>query len=290
MASQALPARGARLGRPVAPGLVPGFAPALSPASRGARANGTRGGAARPASRSLPSRRDRGDDPAVRAVVLALPGGDALSTRRRSPVAAAMMWPLARHLVREGLDDGVAAHVVHYRFRGWNGGHAHPAEDAEWAVGEAVRRYGDVPVCLVGMDMGARAALHAAGHPAVNSVVALAPWLPGGPEPEPVKQLAGRRVLLVHGTDDDVTAPELSYRLAERAKKANRDVCRFEVHSDGHGLHQHRAEVFALAADFVLGSLLDRPYARPVTDALAAPPPLGLRMPLASGFGRSLRH
>jgi hypothetical protein len=264
MASQALPARGARLGRPVATGLVPG------PRSRDPQAGAT-----------------------VRAVVLTLPGGDALSTRRRSPLAAAMVWPLARHLVREGQADGLAAHVVHYRFRGWNGGHAHPAEDAEWAVGEAVRRYGDVPVCLVGVGMGGRAALHAAGHPAVTSVVALAPWLPGGPEhepePEPVKQLIGRRVLIVHGTEDDSTVPELSYRLAERVKKVNRDVCRFEVHSDGHSLHQHRAEVFALTTDFVLGNLLDRPFARPVVDAMAAPPPLGLRMPLASGFGRSLR-
>jgi hypothetical protein len=266
MASQALPARGARLGRPVVPGLVPG----------GRQTTTWQG--------------DQDGRTTVRAVVLALPGGDALSTRRRSPMAAAVMWPLARHLVREGLADGVAAHVVHYRFRGWNGGHAHPAEDAEWAVGEAVRRYGDVPVCLVGMDMGARAALHAAGHSAVVSVVALAPWLPGGPEPEPVGQLAGRRVLLVHGTVDDSTAPELSYALAERAKKINPDVCRFEVHSDGHGLHQHRSEVFALTADFVLGSLLDRPFSRPVADALAAPPPLGLRMPLAAGFGKSLRH
>lgn len=259
MASQALPARGARLGRPVAPGLVP-----------------------------APRHSEQDSGTTVRAVVLALPGGDALSTRRRSPMAAAAMWPLARHLVRAGFDDGVAAHVVHYRFRGWNGGHAHPAEDAEWAVGEAVRRYGDVPVCLVGLDMGARAALHAAGHAAVTSVVALAPWLPEGAEPEPVKQLIGRRVLMVHGTDDGSTDPELSYQLAERVKKVNREVCRFEVHSDGHGLHQHRAEVFALTADFVLGSLLERPYARPVADALAAPPPLGLRMPLASGFGRTL--
>ena len=264
MASQALPARGARLGRAVAPGLVP-------------------------VQGSVPRQRDREPGATVRAVVLALLAGDALSTRRRSPVAAAVMWPLARHLVREGSGEGVAAHVVHYRFRGWNGGHAHPAEDAEWAVGETVRRYGDVPVCLVGIDMGARAALHAAGHPAVTSVVALSPWLPPGPEPEPVKQLIGRKILIAHGTDDESTDPELSYRLAERAKKVNRQVCRFEVHSAGHTLHPHRAEVFALTADFVLGCLLDRPFTRPVADALAAPPPLGLRMPLAAGFGRSLR-
>ena len=109
--------------------------------------------------------------------------------------------------------------------------------------------------------MGGRAALHAAGHAAVNSVLALAPWLPEddvAATPEPVKQLVGRQVLIVHGTNDERTDPELSFRLAERAKKANRDVCRFEVHSDGHGLHQHRDEVHALAADFVLGALFGR--------------------------------
>jgi predicted esterase len=74
--------------------------------------------------------------------------------------------------------------------------------------------------------------------------VALAPWLPEqdvAAPPEPVKQLVGRRVLIVHGTNDERTDPELSFRLASRAKKANRDVCRFEVHSDGHGLHQRFA-------------------------------------------------
>jgi hypothetical protein len=73
-------------------------------------------------------------------------------------------------------------------------------------------------------------------------------------------------------------------------KKVNRDICRFEVHTDGNALRQHHEEVMALAVDFVLGSLFPYPYSRPVADALAAPPPLGLRMPLAAGFGKSLRH
>lgn len=123
--------------------------------------------------------------------------------------------------------------------------------------------------------------------------LALAPWLPEddvAAEPEAVRQLVGRRVLLVHGTNDARTDPELSFRYAERAKKANRETCRFEVHSDGHALRQYAAEVQALAADFVLGALFARPVTRPVTDAMAAPPPLGLRMPLAAGFGGSLRR
>jgi dienelactone hydrolase len=234
-----------------------------------------------------------GDDHAVQGVVLLLPGGVAASTRGRSRRAAAAMLPLARRLVRAGEGHDVAAHVLHYRYHGWNGPDAHPVRDVEWALEEVVHRYGDVPVCLAGRDMGARAALRAAGHPAVVSVLALAPWLPEMSEDggeEPVRQLTGRRVLIVHGTDDEHTGPDLSYRLAMRAKKINPDVCRFEVHTDGHALRQHRAEVLALAEDFALGSLCDRDFARPVADALAAPPPLGLRMPLAAGFGRSLRH
>ncbi|NEB81510.1 alpha/beta hydrolase, partial [Streptomyces sp. SID14478] len=206
---------------------------------------------------------------------------------------ATALRPLARRLARSGRAEDLVTHVVHYRSRGWNGPQAEPAQDAEWAADEVVRRYGDVPICLIGFDMGGRAALHAGGHPAVNSVLALAPWLPEddvAAPPEPVKQLAGRRVLLVHGTDDRRSDPELSFRFAERAKKANRDVCRFEVHSDGHHLVQHRAEVAALAVDFLLGSLFGHPFSRPLQDALAAPPPIGLRMPLAAGFGQSLNR
>ncbi|MFI9612957.1 alpha/beta hydrolase [Streptomyces sp. NPDC052023] len=231
---------------------------------------------------------------AVSGVVLLLPGGEASSARRPSPLlAAASVRGLGRRLVRAGRAEGLAAHVVHYRCRGWNGSEAHLARDASWAADEAVRRYGDVPVCLAGIDMGGRAALHAGGHEAVNSVLSLAPWLPEddvAASPEPVKQLVGRRVLIVHGTNDERTDPELSFRYAARAKKVNRDVCRFEVHSDRHGLHQHRDEVLALAEDFVMGVLFGRGFSRPVEDALAAPPPLGLRMPLAAGFGRSLRR
>lgn len=244
-----------------------------------------------PAARLGRAVRTAGASITVSGVVLLLPDGEPYSHRRPSPLTYARRLPLARSLARAGGSDGLAAHVVHYRCRGWNTTDAHLAADAAWAVDEVVRRYGDVPVCLAGHGMGARAALRAGGHPAVTSVLAMAPWLPGDPdaEPEPVKHLVGRQVLLVHGTNDARCDPELSFRLAERAKKSNRDTCRFEVHSDGHALRQHHSEVAALAADFVRGSLFGRGYARPVADALAAPPPLGLRMPLAAGFGKSLR-
>ncbi|MCM2412158.1 alpha/beta hydrolase [Streptomyces sp. RKAG290] len=245
-----------------------------------------------PAARLGRAVRTAGAPTAVSGVVLLLPDGEPHSHRRPSLLPYARQLPLARTLARAGRDDGLVAHVVHYRCRGWNTTDALLAADAEWAVEEVVRRYGDVPVCLAGHGMGGRAAIRAGGHPAVGAVLALAPWLPGDPEaePEPVKHLSGRQVLLVHGTNDTRSDPELSFRLAERAKKSNRDTCRFEVHSDGHALRQHHDEVAALAADFIGGSLFGRSYARPLADALAAPPPLGLRMPLAVGFGESLRR
>lgn len=216
----------------------------------------------------------------VNGVVLLLPGAS-----RFSP---GPLRPLARALARAGGTEGLAAHAV------LHGGGSSREEQARWAADEVVRRYGDVPVCLAGYGEGGLTALRAAGHEAVNSVLAMAPCLPeaeaAAQSPEPVKHLSGRRVLIVHGTNDARSDPEASFLLAARAKKANRATCRFEVHSDGHGLREHQAEVVALAVDFVLGSVFSGRYSRPVTDALAAPPPLGLRMPLASGFGRSPRR
>ncbi|MFD5411674.1 alpha/beta hydrolase [Streptomyces nojiriensis] len=215
----------------------------------------------------------------VNGVVLLLPGASRFSP---GPMRA-----LARALARAGGAEGLVTHLVVH------GGDSAREDQAGWAADEAVRRYGDVPVCLAGYDAGGLAALRAAGHGAVNSVVVIAPCLAAAARddsPEPVKQLSGRQVLIVHGTNDARSDPEASFRLAARAKKANRSTCRFEVHSDGHGLREHQPEVVALAVDFILGAVTSGRYSRPVTDALAAPPPLGLRMPLASGFGKSLRR
>ncbi|MFF4425866.1 alpha/beta hydrolase [Streptomyces sp. NPDC001549] len=240
-----------------------------APPARGARLG--RAAGARTGSGSTES--------AVHGVVLLLPGAS-----RFSP---GPLRPLARALARAGGAEGLVTHMVIH------GGDSAREEQAGWAADEVVRRYGDVPVCLAGYDAGGLAALRAAGHAAVNSVVVIAPCLEAAARadsPEPVKQLSGRQVLIVHGTNDARSDPEASFRLAARAKKANRSTCRFEVHSDGHGLREHQPEVVALAVDFILGAVSSGRYSRPVTDALAAPPPLGLRMPLASGFGRSLRR
>lgn len=114
------------------------------------------------AHQATPVRRARlgralGSEPtAVSGVVLLLPGGEEISARRPSSMlAAASVHTLGRRLTRAGRTEGLVTHVVHYRVRGWNGPEAELAADASWAADEVVRRYGDVPVCLAGVDMGA---------------------------------------------------------------------------------------------------------------------------------------
>src|SRR3954453_4781451 len=138
---------------------------------------------------------------ATAAVVLVLPGGRADSFEPTSTrhLSAVRMRPFARSLSRRGRRRGLVVWLVRYRYRGWNGEEMSPVPDARWALQEVRRRHGDVPVVLVGHSMGGRTAMRVADDPSVRAVVALAPWLPDG---EPVEHLAGRSVLIVHGTLD----------------------------------------------------------------------------------------
>jgi pimeloyl-ACP methyl ester carboxylesterase len=85
-----------------------------------------------------------------------------------------------------------------------------------------------------------------AGHPAVTAVAGLAPWLPPG---EPVDQLAGRRVLLAHGTADRVTPPAQTWAYAERARSVT-DVAVIEVRSGEHTMLWRAPLWHRLAAEF----------------------------------------
>ncbi len=69
-----------------------------------------------------------------------------------------------------------------------HGGDSPREDQARWAADEAVRRYGDVAVCLAGYGAGGLAALRAAGHEAVNSVLAMAPCLEGRPRRTPLNR------------------------------------------------------------------------------------------------------
>jgi predicted esterase len=193
-------------------------------------------------------------DGPTRAVVLVLPGGAEKSTAPTSPrqLPARRMRPFAIGLRRAGRELGLAAWMVHYRYRGWNGEQASPVPDVGWALDQVRDRHGDVPVVLLGHSMGGRAALRAAGGRSVRAVAAFAPWLPDG---EPAGQLAGRRILIAHGSLDRVTSPRASRRYIERATAVTRDVSWQPVAGDTHAMLLRYRTWQRLAIRFTLGSL-----------------------------------
>ncbi|MQY06468.1 alpha/beta hydrolase [Actinomadura macrotermitis] len=189
----------------------------------------------------------------VRAVVLLLPGGSVKSHGRPWAFLEKGLRTLAARIAERGADAGVAVHLLRYRYRGWND--ADTAADARWALAEIERRYGKVPVALVGNSLGGRAAFAVAGEPAVVSVTGVAPWLPEG---EPVEHLAGRRVLILHGDKDRSTASAaLSLAYAERAREITPRIQRCELPGDGHFLLKHADDCWTMTTDFVLATLTD---------------------------------
>jgi dienelactone hydrolase len=220
----------------------------------------------------------RPENPA--ALVLVLHGGRAHGHGRAHPLRLAYlrMLPFARLLAAAGSAHGLEVQMVRYRYRGWNAPAGDARRDTEWALERARDRHPHAPVVLLGHSMGGRAALLAAGHPSVRAVCALAPWLEG---PDPVRQLAGRTVLLAHGDQDRVTDPDRSYAYALRARQVSDRVCRFDVPGDGHAMLRRRRDWNLLVRRFVLGELGIEPMDPSITNALRQPVPEGLRAALS---------
>jgi pimeloyl-ACP methyl ester carboxylesterase len=184
----------------------------------------------------------------VRGAVVVAHGGTEVSTDPVSPLDPALlrMIPLA-HAIRRALrGDEVVVYRPRYRLRGWNGELASPAGDLRELLDEIGAQFGGIPVVLIGHSMGARAAFRVAGHPAVSAVAGLAPWLP--PE-EPVEQLAGRRVLLAHGTGDRITSPAETWAYAERARSVT-GVATIEVPGGEHTMLRRAPLWHRMAAEF----------------------------------------
>ncbi len=189
----------------------------------------------------------------IPGVIVVAHGGQASSTQPTSALQPAVlrMIPVAgaiRHALR---GSGAVVRRPRFRLRGWNGAQASPVHDLKQALDDFVASYGPVPVALVGHSMGARAALRAAGHPAVSAVAGLAPWLPPG---EPVEQLAGRRVLLVHGTADRITSPADTWAYAERARAVTQ-VAAIEMRDGDHPMLRRARVWHAIAAEFARAAL-----------------------------------
>jgi len=187
----------------------------------------------------------------TRAIAIVLPGGraDSFELTQSRHLSAVRMRPFARSLHRAGRSAGLTVMLLRYRYRGWNGEEMSPVADARWALDYAHARHGDVPIVLVGHSMGGRTALRVAGHDSVRGVAALAPWLPDG---EPVDQLAGRDVLIAHGTLDRVTSPRASQRFAKRVNGIARRVDYVPVRGESHALLLRAPVWHRLASEFAL--------------------------------------
>ncbi len=188
-----------------------------------------------------------------RGVVVVAHGGRSVSTELTNAVQPAVlrMIPIERAIRHAVRGHPVMVCRPRFRLRGWNGTEASPVRDLTEVLDDVGRRFGAVPVVLVGHSMGARAALRAAGHPAVSAVAGLAPWLPPG---EPVAQLAGRRVLLVHGSTDGVTDPADTWAYADRARSVAQ-VAAIEVRDGDHALLRRARLWHHIAAEFTRASL-----------------------------------
>jgi hypothetical protein len=80
----------------------------------------------------------------------------------------------------------------------------------------------------------------------VCAVAGLAPWLPAG---EPVGQLAGRRVLLAHGSADTVTDPGDTWAYAGCARVVT-SVTALEIRGGDHPMLRRANLWHAVAAEF----------------------------------------
>ena len=200
--------------------------------------------------RLLPTRVPKDPD----AVVLVLHGG---ASRRDSPMVSPAqlsvlrMVPIAQRVARAGRGRLAVFRLLNSS-RGWDTAHT-PVDDVRWALGEVADQLGgELPAGLVGHSLGGRAALLAGGEPAVRSVVALNPWV----YPTDAPQLAGRRVLVVHGTADRIADPARAAAVVRRMARTT-DVELVEVAGGRHAMLRHGAEFERAAAEFVTETLLE---------------------------------
>jgi pimeloyl-ACP methyl ester carboxylesterase len=193
-----------------------------------------------------------------RAVALVLHGGRSKSTGpvRPNQLTVLRMIPFARSLRGHGASGGLVVARLRYRVRGWNGPAQSPVADVRWALAELAGRFPGAPVVLVGHSMGGRAALYAADGPSVAGVVALAPWLE---RDDPVQPVAGRRVLLAHGSSDRTTDPAASAEFARAAAGIAASVSYVRVSGDGHAMLRRAALWHGLATGFTLAVALHQP-------------------------------
>ena len=130
---------------------------------------------------------------------------------------------------------------VRYRTKSWRRLES-CIEDARTAV-DAARDAGAEEIALMGYSMGGAVAVHVAAHPAVKSVIGLAPWLHPQLDLAP---LEGRRFAIVHGSLDGGlpglpgVSPALSLQGFERARAQGVEVVRTVIPFAPHAIALRR--------------------------------------------------
>jgi dienelactone hydrolase len=188
------------------------------------------------------------------AIALVLHGGRSQSMAPVSPRQGAVlrMLPFAWSLRRAGAAGGLVVARLRYTVRGWNDEARSPVADVLWALDQLAEEFPGTPVALVGHSMGGRAALYAAGHDSVQAIIGLAPWIEKG---DPYDQLAGRRVLLAHGTGDRMTSARRSAAYAHDASSVAASAAFVSVTGDRHAMLRRAKVWHTLTTGFVLGAL-----------------------------------
>lgn len=204
----------------------------------------------------------------TRAIALVLHGGRSKGTGpvRANQLAVLRMRPFATSLRAAGTARGLTVARLRYRVRGWNGPERSPVPDVTWALDQLSERFGPVPVALVGHSMGGRAAVYAAGHVNVHTVVGLAPWIEPG---DPDAQLAGRRLLVAHGDLDRMTSRTESATFTAAASHVAASAAYVSVQTDGHAMLRRASLWHGLSTGFVLATLFDVPPSETVDGAAA---------------------
>lgn len=197
---------------------------------------------------------DVADPDDAEGTVLVLHGGASRGAQLMvSPTQLSVlrMIPIAKRLARAGRGR-LSVHRLLNSRRGWDAHHT-PVMDVHWALEQlAERAGGSRPTCLVGHSLGGRAALLAAGRPEVVSAVALAPWVTASDAPT---GLAGKRILIIHGSGDRIASPERSAALARRIRD-HAEVDYVKVEGGKHAMLSHHAEFSGPTTRFALETLL----------------------------------
>jgi pimeloyl-ACP methyl ester carboxylesterase len=185
-----------------------------------------------------------------RALILMLHGG---KERGQQVVdGRSLSWrrsaSMQREIARRAHQAGASVWLLRFTARGWNGGPPRIA-DARSALDDVRRELGDVPVCLLGHSMGARAAIHVADDPQVRGVVALAPWFPPG---EGIGALRDKQLYAAHGSRDRITSARATQAYVRRAAEVARTAAFRDMGPLGHYLLRGRREWNRVALELTL--------------------------------------